>query len=347
MQTNTAGEAIGPAWQHTKALFFRDRRLGRILKLSFVALGAQLNLSFNSFSRLYSRPGTGVPHSLAPLLVLLAIVAGIFSLALGVAFLYLGSRLQLTLFDIVLLRDDRVAPAWTRHGHHTWRWAGIKIVGILAIGLLLSPLLIPAIGGVIALMHTMVPTAGTPPQPPTFHMAAFRAVLVLLAELFAVLLLFSVFFRLFLTITLPALALENLSFANVFRRAWLFLAAEPGAMAAYALLQTLVLFALGIAILFGWAVAVALPTAALGLAGWALWSLLHRSVGGVFLLGTLGTVAGAALLTWALLTYAVALGFVVTFAEAFAQYFMVGRYPLLAQYLQPALEPAPQLGFRD
>ena len=347
MQTYTAGEAIGPAWQHTKALLFRDRRWGRILKLSLVALGAQLNLSFNSFSRLYSKPGTGVPHALAPVLVLLAVVAGIFSLALGVAFLYLGSRLQLTLFDIVLLRDDRVAPAWTRHGHHTWRWAGVKIVGILAIGLLLSPLLIPVIGGVFTLMHTMVPAAGTPSQPPAFHMAAVRAVLILLAELFAVLLLFNVFFRLFLTITLPVLALENLSFTDVFRRAWLFLAAEPGAMAAYALLQTLALFALGIAVLVGWAVAVAIPAAAFGLAGWTLWALLHGSVSGVFLLGTLGTIGGAVLLAWALLTYIVALGFVIVFAEAFSQYFLAGRYPPLAQYLQTALEPAPQLGFRD
>ena len=342
----TAGEAIGPAWHHTKALLFHNRRVGRILKLCLVGLGAQLTISFNSFSNLRSNPG--VAPAIVPMLVVFAVVGTVVSLALGVVFLYLGSRLQLVLFDIIVLRDDRVGPAWTRHGHHTWRWAGIKVVGMLIIGVVLSPLLIPAIGGFFALMHSIAPAAGTPPHPPTLNLPAFRAFSVVFGQFFAVILLFSVFFQLFVALTQPVLALGDRSFTEVFRQAGRFVAAEPGAVAAYALLQMLVIFALGIVVIAAWAVAAAIPTAILGLAGWAFWSLLHGSLAGSFMLGTLGVIAGVVLVAWALLTYIVALGTVVIFAEAYALYFMAGRYPLLGQYMQVGgFGPARPLGFPE
>ena len=171
MNPYTASEAIAPAWQHAKTLLFRDRRLGRILKLSLVALGAQLSFTFNSNFRGIS----GVPHSVQSMLIGLALVFTVIGIAIGVGLLYLGSRLQLTLFDIVLLRDDHVAPAWERHGYHTWRWAGIKIVGMLAIGIVLSPLLIPALVGMFSLFQGIVSTSGNAPHAPTFHRPAFPA----------------------------------------------------------------------------------------------------------------------------------------------------------------------------
>lgn len=338
-----AAEAIGPAWQHTKALLFKPLRAGRLLKLSLVALGAQLSFTFSSnFQRM-----AGMPRGLASVLIGLALVLTVVSIAVGVGLLYLGARLQLCLFDIVLLRDDRVALAWNRHGFHTWRWAGIKLAGMLGIGLLLSPLLIPAIGGMVALVHTMVPATGVGQQP-AFNMPALRAFLVVFAQVFAVFLVFAVLYRLFLTLTLPVLALENRSFAGVFRQAGRFLAAEPGTMAAYAVLQFLVQLGLGLTVLVAWAVMVLVPAAVLGLAGWALWTLLHAGTAGMFVLGSLGAVAGAVLLVWALLSYVVMLGVVIVFAEAYGLYFIAGRYVPVAQYLMPAqMEPQPVLGFRE
>ncbi len=344
MNPYTATEAIAPAWQHAKSLLFRDRRPGRILKLSLVALGAQLSFTFNTSFR-----GTNdVPHGIQPMLIALALVLAAVSIVIGVGLLYLGSRLQLTLFDIVLLRDDRVAPAWERHGYHTWRWAGIKLVGIFAIGLVLSPLLIPAFVGMFSLFQGIIPTPGHPTQVPAFHWPAFRALLVVFAQVIAVLLLFSVFYRLFLTVTLPVLALENLSFGSVFRRAWQFLTSEPDAMAGYAVLQFVLLLGLGMAVLFAWALAVVLPAAVVGLAGWALWSLLHGSIAGSFVLGALASFAGLVLLAWTLLSYVVMVGFTIFFAEAYAQYFIAGRYAPVAHYLQASpVQPEPILGFRD
>ncbi len=344
MNPYTASEAIAPAWQHAKSLLFRDRRLGRMLKLSLVALGAQLSFSFNSNFRGMS----GLPHGMQTMLIGLGVLISAISVVVGVGLLYLGSRLQLTLFDIVLLRDDRVAPAWERHGHHTWRWAGIKVAGMLAIGIVLSPLLVPAFAGMFSLLHRMTPMPGQTPPAPMFLWPAVRALLVVTAQLVAVLLLFSIFYRLLLTLTLPVLALENLSFGDVFRRAWQFLIAEPGAMAAYAGLQFLLFVGLGIAALFAWALAIVLPAAVIGLLGWALWALLHGSLAGSFVLGALGFFAGVVLLAWTLLTYLMMVGFTIVFAEAYAQYFIAGRYAPVALYLQPEpAQPEPILGFRD
>ena len=168
------------------------------------------------------------------------------------------------------------------------------------------------------------------------------------AQVFAVLLLFSVFYRLFLTLTLPVLALENLSFSDVFRRAWQFLTAEPGAMAAYAVLQFLVLLGRGLAVVAILVLVVVVPAAVIGLAGWALWSLLHGSLAGTFVLGVLGFFAGLVLLAWVLLTYLVLVGFTIIFAEAYAQHFIAGRYAPVARYLQmPPSQLEPILGFRD
>ena len=38
MMPYSAGEAIGPAWERTKAVLFHDRRLPRILKIFSVSM---------------------------------------------------------------------------------------------------------------------------------------------------------------------------------------------------------------------------------------------------------------------------------------------------------------------
>ena len=54
----------------------------------------------------------------------------------------------------------------------------------------------------------------------------------------------------------------------------------------------------------------------------------------------LGAVAGLAFLLWALLLYLVLVGSLIVFGEAYAQYFVGGRYPLMGRYLEPAIVPA-------
>ena len=339
MRIYSAGEAIGPAWEHTTALLFRDRRLGRLLKICLVALGAQLG------GNIGGKFGNQSGHTSAALLPLLLMI-GVLSFAFGVTLMYVASRLQFVLFDIVLLRDDRVGPAWRRHGIHTWRWLGVRIAFGAALLLALSPLCVPLVPGLIHLFRS--PAFQTATGGHAFNFAAFRAAALLLLEALAVVLVFVALFRLFTTLALPGLALENLSFGAVFKRAWLLVSADPPAMLAYTFVQPLLLFALGTLVLFCWVLAVGIPALPVGLVLVHLWRASHAGVGGMVLMGIAGGLGAIVLLLWAVLTYLLLAGTLLVFAQAYNLYFLGGRYPLLGQYLEPAaIEPEPRLGFRE
>lgn len=335
MRIYSAGEAIGPAWEHTKALLFADRRFGRLLKLCLVAFGAQLGGGLNTGVR------NGMGHTPLALLPLLLIFA-VLGLAFSIGLLYVGSRLQFVLFDIVLLRDDRVAPAWRRHGGHTWRWVGVRLVVALGLLFVLSPLLLP-IG--IAFFHLMRSPAFHGAAHSGFNFAAFRAGMLLFVELIGVFVLFVAAFRLFTTLALPGLALEDLSFGTVFQRAWLLFQTDPPSTLLFAVVQPLLLTALGLVVFLCWGLLLAVPAIPVVLLLVRLWHAAHAGVGGMFWIGTIGGLGAIALAAWALLTYLLLVGTLLTFTQAYSLYFVGGRYPLLGQYLEP--EPAPQLGFRD
>ncbi len=342
MTVYSAGEAIGPAWERTKSILFHDRRWPRIFKICFVALASQLGGFNGNFN---SRGGNAqLPAALRSMLAALGAFFALISVAIGLGLLYVGARLQFVLFDIVLLRDDRVAPAWRRHGSHTWRWLGIKVVFGLCLALLLSPLLIPAIVGFVHLFQSGA-FRGTGQH---VGLAVFRIAFLFIAEAVVVGILFLVLFRVFTTLALPGVALEDLSFANTYQRVWLLVRADPRGVLVYALLMPVLIFGLSLVLMVSWFVALAVPAIPIGLAGWALWAALHGTTSGMFALGTMGALAAVALAIWALVIYLVTAGTLVTFYQSWGMYFVGGRYPLLGQYLEPApLEPAPQLGFRE
>ncbi len=153
MVTYSAGEAIGPAWEHTRTLLFRDRRWPRILKVCVVAFVSQLGGGLNG--NLNRGSGNAhIPAAVRSMLLAVGVFFGLISFVVSTVLIYVGSRLQFVLFDIVLLRDDSVAPAWRRHGAHTWRWIGVKLVFAMCLGVVLSPLLIPGILGLIHLFQS-------------------------------------------------------------------------------------------------------------------------------------------------------------------------------------------------
>ena len=343
MVTYSAGEAIGPAWDHTRTLLFRNRRWPRILKICLVALFSQFGGLNGSFNR--SSGNAHIPAGMQSVLLAVGLLIGLISLVIGLVLIYVGSRLQFVLFDILLLRDDSVAPAWRRHGTHTWRWVGVKVLFALCLGIVLSPLLIPAILGFIHLFQTGAWTLG-PNQHFTFAMVS--AAMLFIAEVFAVVILFVAIYRVFVTVAMPGMALEDLSFGDTYRRTWDLFRAQPSAMVVYGLLTLLVGLGLGLAFVVCLLLALVLPAVPLGLLGWALWALLHGGTAGMFFLGTLGVVAVVALALWALLVYVVGAGTLVCFYQAWALYFLAGRYPLLGQYLQGGgSEPARPLGFPE
>ena len=333
MRVYSAGEAIGPAWEHTKALMWQERRWGRTLKLALVAFGAELGTSFN-FN--YRNPGGhGIDNPIATsVLAGIALVVLFFALLLFVVFLYLGSRLQLAQFDILVLRDPMVAPAWERHGRHTWRWAGLKIVILLGVLLALLPLLIPAIPIFVAFVRTMQPVAdSTPGHMPTLNWAAF---FIALAEVLAIVMVAVMLIRFVTSLVLPGVAIEDLRFGDALRRGWQIFRADVPGMLWFAVLQPVFLVLLGLLVGIVGILVLLFLLAPFGLVGFLIWHAMHAAgTVGWFLLGTLGVVAVLVVgMVWGCL-YLAASGTLLMFARAWSLYFLGGRYPILGQYLEP------------
>ncbi|GAA3750876.1 DUF7544 domain-containing protein [Terriglobus aquaticus] len=332
MRVYSAGEAIGPAWEHTKALMWRDRRWGRLLKLALVAFGAELGTSFNFNLNGFRNHGTG--HAVAAVMAGVAVVVLFLALIFFVVLLYLGSRLQLVQFDILLLRDPMVAPAWERHGPHTWRWAGLKVVIMIGTVIVLLPLLIPAIPIFVAFFKAAQPTAGSTPVPLSgIHWGAF---FVAFAEVFAIVIAAVLLIRFVTSLVLPGVALEDLRFGDALRRGWDIFRTDVPGMLWFAVLQPLFLMLMGLMLGLGLLLMFAVLALPFGLLGYLVWHSVHAAgTAAWFLMGTLGVVAGVIILAIMGCAYLATAGTLLMFARAWSLYFLGGRYPLLGQYLEP------------
>jgi hypothetical protein len=152
MNPLSAIDAISPALAHTRRLLWHPRNWRLMLKIGAVAVFAQMGgANFNGNS-VPNNLGSGSPHTgdfphaaAMAAIVSIIIVAAVIGLMIGLAFFYIGSRLQFTLFEIVLRSDTTVAPIWRRYGAATWRWIGLKILFFLACFAVCAPFLIPII----------------------------------------------------------------------------------------------------------------------------------------------------------------------------------------------------------
>ena len=337
MRRYSVTEAMDPAWLHTRSLLWQDRRRGRLLKICFLAIGAQLGtFSANVNGHV---GGGGLPPELAPVLAVFAVMIVLIGLPIWLGTFYLGSRLDLALFDVVLLRDDRVGPAWQRHGRQTWRWMAVKAATVIVLLVLFAPLLIPASLRLVHLL-TAHPVVSATQRGLQWDAAALRAALrsaVGLTGLFALLLALLQCVR---NLALPGLAMEDLRFGQAFARAWLLFRSDTAAMVLFAVVQPICLVLLGLAAFLTELLIVAIAALPLAAIGALLWAALHRAGAlGWLLLGLCGSLGGLVLIAVLLLASVVLMGTLHTFSRAWTLYFLGGRYALLGQYLtgEPAV----------
>lgn len=337
MRIYSAGESIGPAWEHTKALLWPSRNPKRFLKICLVAIGAEIGGLHANFGSLGNHGNAKLPPQVAATLVAFSIVFGVVFLMVGLVLFYLSSRLQVVLFDLVLLREDRVAPAWKRHGAQTWRWIGVKLTAMVAIAIALSPLLLPAITAFVALMHSMTSTANAGGTP-HFTLPAVRTMLLLIGEMLLAFFVYVAVFRFFTNLALPGLALEDLRYGATFQRAWELFRSDVAGMLLFAVVQPLFLMVLGFAGVFCIVLAMLLAAVPLAGVGGVLWLLLHKAGSAVWaVLGLWGVVSALVLLAWFLLCEIAVLGSLYTFSRAWSMYFLGGRYAMVGQYLEPSV----------
>jgi len=334
----SAIDAIGPAWSHTRRLLWDKRDWRLMLKIGAVAVFAQLggaNFNSGSFpnnlgSGTHNHGGLPHPAFLAAMIGAIIFIA-IFALLFSLLLFYIGSRLQFTLFEIVLRSDTTVAPIWRRYGAATWRWIGLKILFFLACFAVCAPLLIPII---IAFVHNISASAqnGSIQNTGAFVAAilAFVGSIVLIAIFVAVL------YSLLHDFGLPSMALESTSMSQTVRRVWNMLRAEPGQVLLYLVMRFVLGFAGGIAsniILFFVILIACVPFGLIGVIDY--FALHNAGTGGVIVMWIVFAVLGLLFLALIIIAAIILTGYVYTFIQAYALYFLGGRYPLLGQYLAP------------
>jgi hypothetical protein len=335
MQPLSATDAIAPAWQHTRRLLLGPRNPRLFFKIAAVAFFAEVTSFSFSFSKpMHAGHGGGVsPIALGAILgIVLACVA--VGLVVAFALFYISSRLQFTLFHIVLRSETQVAPIWRRYAAATWRWMGLKLLFFLAALACVTPIFIPA---VLYFIHAIsLQSHGDHSHIVSFifTMFAFVAVIFLFVITIAVV---TILLRDF---AVPSMALEGTPLRETVSRVVALTRAETGQVALYVLLRV----CLGIAgtfvsyMLLG--VLALIVGAPLGGVGFGLWKQFHLAGAGAHA----GMIAGWILLALALLTVLAIgviclFGYLFTFLQAYAIFFLGGRYPLMGQLLTEPSAP--------
>ena len=325
MRVLSASEAIAPAIHRTKTVLFQPFRIGRSWKLAATAYLSAMGAFFIPTPFFFL--GSGAHRTLPSLLFSFGF--GIVFSLISFVFFYLGARLEFVLFDIVLLNEKFVAPSWKRHSRQSWRWVGFKVLFSIVMGILSAP---AYYFGYMYLMPRLaaVSAPGQPPSPELFA-TLFRFYAVIGLPIGFAFLCSS----LLTNFVLPSIALENTSVREGLRRFFGLMGSEPGSLSLFVVFK--VLLAIGGFIAMEAAIVVTeliclIPLVLIGVAGW----FLLRSAGDA---GHLLMLAGIVLLATVFagfLFYLVMLvmGCVHVFFQAYALYFLGGRYPLLGDLLE-------------
>jgi hypothetical protein len=339
MPSLSALDAISPAFSRTKLVLFSPFRKGRTWKLAATAYLAIIGTVFLPYFLIafFFIPMTRQAGGSMAVTILLS-TSALFTLIYLLIF-YLCTRLRFAFFDIVLNRGEFVAPAWRKYGPQSMRWTLFKIVlGTVFMAVIAVPTAV-YIRQMIAAFSSLHLAPGQQP-PPAFIAAIFSGYAVIFL-LYAILGLFFWLSSLLSDFIVPSLALENTTLAEAFRRFGQLIRREPGPFALYALLK------LGLALAGYMAQSLAFYAVFLivGIVGGLLFLLgygLHLLGVPILILTILGVILAIAFYLFLFLYVMFFLiGTVMTFLEAYALYFLAGRYPLLAQLLAESTPPAP------
>jgi hypothetical protein len=333
MRPLSASECITPAIERTKSLLFRPFQWRAFLKLAAVAFFAEIGSGFSlgNSSRQGHMPGV----SPAAQALIVAILVGIFFVAcvIGIIMFYVSSRLQLVTFNVVATRQTTIGPIWRRYSHLTWRWLGLKLLFFLVLGLAL----VVVLGLVIFSVFRHMPSDGTPPTATFFsHIVLFVGIALL------VVLVIGAAYLLLRDFALPFLALEDLPMTATLSRLRSLIEIEPGEVALYILFRFLIGLVTAIVAEILILLTLIVSLIPLALIGGSLWLTLHKAglVGTAALIAS-AIVGGLVLLVWMACVIIGVVGTVFIFGQAYALYFLGGRYPLLGNILEPPPSPEP------
>jgi hypothetical protein len=326
MRVLSASEAISPAIDRTKAVLFQPFQKGRSWKLAATAyLAVMGNFFLPTHVAILGMPRQ--PGATGPSLLIFSLVFGLVVTLVMLAIFCIGARLQFVRFDIVVNKAQMIAPLWEKYGFCTWRWIGFKLT-LNAIFLIVCG--VPLVRGFRFLM-THLPVPGQPP-PPEFMRGFFMAYAGMMLAFFTLMLVVS----LFNDFVLPPIALEHVTVSEGLRRFVELIRREPGNVISYIFFK----------VILGVAAAVAMEIAILIVEFIAMIPLGIIGFGGYFLLHSLGPIGQVLLVAGGVVLLLIFLVFLfystilfsgcfVVFFQAYAMYFLGGRYPMLGDLLEP------------
>jgi hypothetical protein len=336
MRPLSATECISPAIARTKFVLFTPFRKGRTWKLSATAYLGRYGTMFFPFPIIYLFFLPAVIRTGSKGLVVALCVAVFVLTAIFVFIFHLCSRLQFAYFDIVLNRGEFVAPAWRKYGPQSIAWTSVKILVGSAVTLACALPIAAYVRHLIPIFDTLK-TLKPGEQPPAEFIGAIFAgygiILLVFGSFYLVSSLLSDFM-------LPYLALEDTGIVEAFQRMMDLVRREPGEFAIYTLLK----LGLGLAAYMGgtivWEIAFLLASVILGLFAALIGYLLHLAGLPSVALTALAILLGIAWYAFAIV-YALFLvvGPAFTFLDAFALYFLGGRYPLIGDLLEHSTPP--------
>ncbi|HEY4381188.1 MAG TPA: hypothetical protein VGN01_12635 [Acidobacteriaceae bacterium] len=330
MRPLSASEAIGPALERTKDVLLRPFRWQTFFKIAAVAFFAEMG-GFNSSS--FSN-GSGGTHDLPPamlaFIVAFAVIIGLISLAIGLILLYIGSRLQLVLVELVATRQTTISPMWRRVSMLTWRWIGFKLFFFVCILAVAVPFVVPLILFFVHHGRSSNPFSG-------LHITE---ILLLAAAAIVAVIVIAVIYTLVRDLALPSISLEGVPLSEALRRLRALVNAEPGQVAIYVLLRMLLGVVFGLIAEMAVVILLLISLIPPGVIGAILWALLHKAgAGGTVALVGLGILGVLIFLCWAAFVVINLIGAVLIFNQAYALYFLGGRYPLLGDLLDRSTPP--------
>ena len=338
MRPLSATECISPAVERTKLMLFTPFRIGRTWKLCITAYLCRIGTLFFPFPLIYLAFLPAVRSAGGTLGVTLLCITVLLLTALFVYVFHLCSRLQFAYFDMVLNRGEFVAPAWRKYGPQSLSWTGLKILIGSALTLICAAPTVAYVRHVIPVFRSL--PAMTPGQPPPPQLMA--AIVSLYVGYFAILLIFGFFFlisSLLSDFIVPSLALEDTGIKEAFRRMSVLIRNEPGEFALYTLIKTVLGVVAYMCAIIAWEIAFTLCTLILaGIAG-LIGYLLHLAGIPSMILIVLAIALGILWYGFSLYTTMFPIGVVLTFLDAYALYFLGGRYPMLGGLLDRSTPP--------
>jgi hypothetical protein len=339
----SAADCISPAFSRTKLILFSPFMKGRTWKLCATAYLATAGNLFLPFPLAYLLFLHALPAAGRPFVIGLIAACTVFT-AVFLFLFVLFSRLQFAFFEVVLNREQFIAPLWRKHRSVYAAWTWLKVITGLAIVAAFALPIAAYSRRLIELFGTMSTLKPGEMPPAEFFVLIYGGMF----GIYAVIILLYFLGSLGYDFLVPSLALESVPISEAFRRFVRLVRAEPGQFALYCLLKIVLGFVGYMCFSFALEIVIFLVFAVVGGVAFLFGFLLHLAGVPTAVLIGLGIAIGIVLYL-ALFGYVmvIGLGTLLTFFESYSLYFLAGRYPLLGELLArstppPQAPPLPQ-----